>query len=83
MAHKKQRNICIKLLQKTKNDFFNNIDVKHVTHSKQIWKTVKPCLTNKTLKDKRTTLIENENVVSDKRKLLKILMNTFQILYQT
>ena len=83
MAHKKQRNICIKLLQKTKNDFFNNIDVKHVTDSKQIWKTVKPCLTNKTLKDKRTTLIENENVVSDKRKLLKILMNTFQILYQT
>ena len=83
MAHKKQRNICIKLLQKTKNDFFNNIDVKHVTDSKQIWKTVKPCLTNKTLKDKRTALIENENVVSDKRKLLKILMNTFQILYQT
>ena len=25
-AYKKQRNICVKLLQKTKKDFLNNLD---------------------------------------------------------
>ena len=28
LAYKKQRNICVKLLPKTKKDFFNNLDVK-------------------------------------------------------
>ena len=33
--------------------------------------------------DKRITLTENEKVVADETELVKILMNTFQILYQT
>ena len=83
VAYKKQRNICVKLLRKTKKDLFNNLDVKRVTDNKQFWKTVKPCLTDKTLKDERITLIENEKVVSDERELVKMSKNTFQILYQT
>ena len=72
VAYKKQRNICVKLLRKTKKDFFINLDVKLVTENKQFWKTVKPCLTVKTLKGERITLIENEKVVSDERELVKI-----------
>ena len=64
------------LLQKTKKDF-NNLDVKRVTYNKQFWKTVKPCLTDKTLKDERKTLIENEKVVSDEKVLVKILNEYF------
>ena len=77
VAHKKQRNMCVKLLRKTKKDFFSNFDVKGLTDNKQFWKTVKPCLTDKTLKDKRITLTENEKVVSDKRKLVKIFNEYF------
>ena len=62
---KKQRNICTKLLRKTKKGFFNNIDVKRLTDNKQFWKIVNPCLTDNTLKDARLTLIENEKVISD------------------
>ena len=36
------------------------------TYYKQILKTVKPCLTDKTSKDERITLTENKKVVSDK-----------------
>ena len=72
VAYKKQRNICVKLLRKTKKDFFINLDVKLVTENKQFWKTVKPCLTVKTLKGERITLIENKKVVSDERELVKI-----------
>ena len=39
---------------------------------------MKPCLTDKTLKGERITLIENGNVVSDKRELGKSLMSTFK-----
>ena len=44
VAYKKQRNICVKLLRKTKKDFFNNLDVKRVANNEQFYKTVKPCL---------------------------------------
>ena len=58
--------------EKIKKYFFNNLDVKCVKDNKQFWKTVKPCLTDKTLKDERITLIINEKVVSDERELVKI-----------
>ena len=54
VTYKKQRNICVKLLPKTKKD---NLDIKRVTDNKQFWKTVKLCLTDKTLKDEIITFI--------------------------
>ena len=77
VAYKKQRNICAKLLWKTEKDFFNDLDVDRVTDNKQFWKTVKPCLTDKTLKDERITLIDNEKVVSDEKELVKIFNEYF------
>ena len=72
LTYKKQRYICVKLLQKAKKEFFNNLDVKRVTDNKHFWKKVKSCLTDKTLKDERITLIENDKKVSDERELVKI-----------
>ena len=66
VAHKKQRNICVKLLRKIKKDFFNNLDVKRVTDNKQYWKTVNSCLTDKTLKDERTTLKKRKSYQTKK-----------------
>ena len=77
VAYKKQWNICVKLRRKTEKQFFDNLDVKRVTDNKQFWKTVKPSLTDKTLKGKRITLIENEKVVSDKRELVKVFNEYF------
>ena len=38
---------------------------------------MKPCLTNKTLKDERITLIDYKKVMSDERELLKIFNEYF------
>ena len=38
---------------------------------------MKPCLTDKTLKDERITLIDNEKVVSDEKELVKIFNEYF------
>ena len=72
--HKRHRNICVKLLKKI---FFNNLDAKRVTYNKKFWKTVKPCLTDKSFKDERITLIVNEKIASDKRGLVKIFNEFF------
>ena len=71
-AYKRQINICVKLLRKTKKEFYNNLNVKYITKNKLFWKTVKPSFTDKNLKDERITLVENNKVVSDESELVEI-----------
>ena len=66
-AYKKQRNIRVKLPRKSKKAFFSNLDVKCVTDNKQFCKTLKPCLTDKKLKDDRITLIETRKLHQKKK----------------
>ena len=67
----------MKLLRKTKKEFYNNFNVKYITENKLFWKTVKPSFTDKTLKDERITLVENNKVVSDESKLVEIFSKYF------
>ena len=71
-AYKRQINICVKLLRKTKKEFCNNLNVKYITKNKLFWKTVKPSFTDKNLKDERITLVENNKIVSDESELVEI-----------
>ena len=76
-AYKRQRNFCVKLLRKTKKEFYNNLNVKYITENKLFWKTVKSSFTDKTLKDERITLVESNKVVSDESKLVEIFRKYF------
>ena len=40
--YKQQRNYCVKLLRKTKMEYFQNMDVNKVNDNKMFQKTVKP-----------------------------------------
>ena len=68
---------CIKLLSKTRKDFFSNLNVKRVTYSKQFWKASEPYITHRTLKGERTKLIESGKVLSDERQLVKVFNKYF------
>ena len=70
--HIKEINSCVKLLRKTKKEFYNNLNVKYITENKLFWKTVKASFTEKTLKDERITIVENNKVVSDESELVEI-----------
>ena len=76
-AYNRQINFCVKLLRKTKKEFCNNLDVKCITENKLFRKTVKPSFADKTLKDERITLVENNKVVSDESKLIEIFSKYF------
>ena len=54
-AYKRQKKFCVKLVRKTKREFYDNLNVTYITENKLFWKTVKPSFTDKTLKDERIT----------------------------
>ena len=45
--YKQRRNYCVKLLRKTKMEYFQSMDVNKVNGNKMFWKTVKPRFSNK------------------------------------
>ena len=47
-AYKRQRNFSMKLLRKTKEEFYNNLNAKYITKNKLFWTTVKPSFIDKT-----------------------------------
>ena len=63
--YKKQRNFCVKLLYKTKQDYFNNIDIKSVSAAKKFWETIKPDFSNKGLNFNKIFLSEKGKLMKD------------------
>ena len=50
-SYERQRNICAKLLKKSKKVFYDNFNVKRITDNIKFWQTIKRSLTEKTLND--------------------------------
>ena len=61
-TYRRQKTFCVKLLRKSKKDFYNNFNV-----NRTFWQTIKPNFTDKTLKDQRITLVEGDKVMTRKR----------------
>ena len=60
-----------------KKNLYNDVVVKKITNNKLFWKTVKPNVTDKTLKDKIITLDEDRKIISEESELAKLLNNYF------
>ena len=52
-----KRNICVKLLGKTKQDYFSNTDFKNVSNTNKFWKTIKSYFSNKGLYSNKIFLL--------------------------
>ena len=61
MAYKRQKNLYVIFLRKSKKVFYNNINVKRITDKRNFWQTIKPSVTDKTFKDERITLVYGDN----------------------
>ena len=82
-AYKRQRNFCVKLLRKSKKNFYNNLNVKRITDHRKFWQTIKPNCTDKTLKDERITLVEGDKVITEEKYLVKIFKDHFEKIVET
>ena len=77
-AHKRQRNLCVKLLRKSKKVFYNNLNVKRITDNRKFWQTIKPNFTDKTLKDERITLVDGGKVITEEKDAVEKFKDYFE-----
>ena len=64
--YKKQRDYCVSLLQKSKTNYYGNLNEKDLTDKKQFWRTVKPLLSDKIKSPEKITLLEQrQNLDTD------------------
>ena len=77
LVYKRQHNFCTKLIKKTKRNFYNNLKVNKITDNKSFWKTVKPSFTEKTLKDEKIVLVENDTTFSEENEVAEIFRSYF------
>ena len=55
--YKRQRNLCLNLLRKTKKSFYENLDEKQVSDNKVFWKKVNPFFINNSVNSPKITLV--------------------------
>ena len=82
-AFKRQRKFCVKLLRKSKKDFYNNLNLKRITEKTTFWQTIKPNFTDKPLKDERITLVEGNKVITEEEDVVKKFKNHFEKIVET
>ena len=73
----KQRNKCVSLLKKAKQEYYQNLDKKNVIDNKQFWKTVKPLLSDKSISREKINLTGNENMFTSESQTAETLNNFF------
>ena len=62
--YKKQRNLCVNLLRKTKTEYFQKLNVKDLSDNRKFWKTIKPFFSNKGLNSNKLMLKENRRLIT-------------------
>ena len=66
IAYKRQRNICVSLLRKTKKDYFANLDTKIMKDNRKFWKTVNPLFSEKSYSKESISLINKDGLITKK-----------------
>ena len=56
---------------------FNNLDLKNITDNKQFWRNVKLVLLDKISESSKTTLVNNNRILSDDREICDIFNKFF------
>ena len=72
----KQRNYCVSLLRKVKDEYYSNLNEKDVTDNKMFWKIVKPFFSDKVTSFEKITLIEEDEIIGNDSDTARVL-NTF------
>ena len=72
-----QRNKSVSLLRKAKKEYFSLLNINKVKDNKSFWKIVKPFLSNKTISSGKVTLIDADELITDKQKVANTLNDLF------
>ena len=81
--YKQQRNYCVKLLRKTKMEYFQNMDVNKVNDNKMFWKIVKPRFSNKCKTANTIILTEGDMIIKNEKLIVDTFNNYFADITKT
>ena len=76
--YKKQKNFVSALYKKERKKYFKNLDLKKVAESKNFWKSIKPYLSDKGLKNQNVVLVNEDNILSEDKEIATTLNNFFK-----
>ena len=80
---RKQRNLCVSLLRKTKRSYYSNLNEKNVIDNRKFWKTIKPMLWNKFVNSEKITLVDNDKIITNGKEIAKVISNFFSNIIKT
>ena len=80
---RKQINLCVSLLRKTKKSYYSNLDDKNVIDNRKFLKTVKAMLPNKFVNNEKITLVGNEKITTNDKEITKVLNDFFSNIIKT
>ena len=80
--YKKQRNLCVTVLRKSKREYYQNMSVENVCDNKKFWKAVKPLLSNEIMSSEKIALVEGTKILKNDKETAKVLNNFFSTIIQ-
>ena len=78
-TYRKQKNYTSKLCKKEKRNFIRNLDFRDAKQNKKFWETVKPFVSDKGNGQENTTLIHDDNVISNDKEIATIFNNFLKL----
>ena len=57
--------------------------MKRITNNRKFWQTIKPNFTEKTIRDKRITLVEGDKVITEEKHVVKKFKYHFEKMVET
>ena len=67
--YKKQRNLCVNLLRKSKTEYFQKLNAEDLSDNRKFWKTIKTFFSNKGLNSNKLMLKENNRLITEEKRV--------------
>ena len=77
IVYDKQRNYCVNLLRRTKNNYFASFNISSITDNYKFWKTTEPLFSDRISHKETIDVVENNTILSDEKIVADSFNNCF------
>ena len=75
--YRKQRNLCVALVRRAKQQYFSSLDLNLIADNKKFWKTIKPLFSEKISQKDIISLTEDGKIINEDLPIAEIFNNYF------
>ena len=75
--YQEQRNLCVVLVRRAKQQYFSSLDLNLITDKKYFWKTIKPLFSEKISHKDIISLTEDRKTITEDLQVAEIFNNYF------